>query len=340
MQRVAFLYNTPHPAHRIFADSVDADYYSLIGSSDEPAESGPRRLLQYVTADRKYPRNYDCYLVEGGRGLVPARILSLVNPDATIIYLNADETFLNLVDGLDNYGHLETSFHQYSLTAIDGVISVGEFVDGYLRKLDLDVPSRVVYPSIKAEVYDALGDVGPAIDTKTIVSIGEGKPAVGFDILVAAFEEVREDHPDAELHIGGEGHPDEWNDIEGVTVHGWVEDLQSFFSQGSLSSHPGRSECFPVSTLEPMRAGLPCLVSDRVGTKQVVNGVSSNLVVEPTIQATANAISWYFDLRVDRRRALSADARKAASSFTDTNAAESFARAFKSLCTEIASTPS
>lgn len=332
---VAFIYNTPHPAHRVFAEAVDADFYPVTRGDAQPAANGLRRLLQYFSASASYPTDYDYYLIEGGRPLVPARLFSLRNPDATVVLLNADETLINQVERLDTYGSAETLLHRLSLGAVDGVLSVGPFVDEYRERAGLDVPSRIVHPCIQPDVFETLGGVEPATESKSIVSIGKAKPAVGFDILVEAFGRVREDHPSAELHVGGEGHPTAWNDRPGVTVHGWVDDLGEFFAQGAVSAHPGRSECFPVATLEPLRAGCPCIVSHSVGTKSVMSGIDPNLVAEPTVSDTARALDWYFGLEADARRHLAAKARRVADRFTADSVGAEFAARFDDLTAEL-----
>lgn len=330
MVDIAFIHAKPHRAHRVFAEAIGADFYPFLGNGTTPKEGQVSRFTQYITASFDYPSDYDCYLLEGGQPLLSAALASLRN-DATVILLNADETFVNVVEGLDYYGPGEGYVHQLSMRQVDGIISVGEFVDEYVTRMGCNVPTEVVYPSIDADLFDDLIRVEPTLDRDLITTVGFGKPSVGFDILVEAFERVRENNPDAELHIAGQGHPKAWNDRPGVTVHGWVDDLATFLSQGSMSAHPGRCECYPVSTLEPMRAGCPTLVSNRVGTRSVVADLDERLVVEPTVEATADAIRWFFELSVDERREFSIRARELTEPYSEAKTAEMFVEAFERL---------
>jgi glycosyltransferase involved in cell wall biosynthesis len=328
MDEVAFLYNTPHPAHRAFAEAVDADFYPLIPGDTSPA-GAVARLRGYVRGALSYPADYDYYLVEGGRGLIPGLLFSMRHRDATVILLNADETFLNVEHRLGHYTAAETLAHRASLGAVDGLVNVGEMVGEYAERAGLRVPSETVYPPISDEWYGSLEALDVGVGSERVVAVGEHKPAVGFDILVDAVRSLREEGSDVELHLAGPNHPEEWNRIDGVTVHGWVEDLPAFVARGEVSAHPGRSECFPVSTLEPMLGGRPTVVSERVGTKEVVRPIADELVIpEPTVPDTVDALRWYFDRPPSEREALAREARRAARRFSERRCAEEFAAAF------------
>lgn len=331
MGKTAFIYNDPHPAHAAFADAIGADFYPLLPDKATPSNNSVIRLLEYVHAPTSYPRNYDYYLIEGGKTLLSGAVFKLLHRDAKVVLLNADETFINVVEGLDHYGRVDGQLHRLASRQLDGMISVGEFIDDYAKRAGVSVPSEVVYPPIDDSLFDSLGNVTPSLESKTIVSVGVGKPAVGFDILVEAFSKVKEEHPEAKLHIAGKGHDKQWNKLDGVTVHGWVDDLAEFLAKGSLSVHPGRSECFPVSTLEPLRGGIPTIVSEMVGTKSVMREIDTHLVTAVSVDATADAISWYFDLDLEEKQNLSEECRARSIQFSE----ESCRKRFKTKFAEI-----
>jgi glycosyltransferase involved in cell wall biosynthesis len=292
-------------------------------------------MAEYVRAGKNFPRGYDNYLLEGGRTLVAAATFGLLSKDANIILLNADETFINVVDGVPHYEIGESIVHRLCSKQLDGLIDVGEFVGEYAQRAGVSVPSRTVYPSISADLFEDLREVGPAIGSKNIVSVAVGKPSVGFDILVEAFEEVKRTHPTAELHIAGRDHPEEWNERPGVTVHGWVEDLPEFFARGELSVHPGRSECFPVSTLEPLCAGIPCVVSEMVGTKEVIKEIDGELITQVDSDSVRDAIDRYLSENEEYRRRVTAECREQSDRFTEAACADVFERQFWDLVSEL-----
>lgn len=331
MDEVAFLYNTPHPAHQAFAEAVDADFYPLVPGETSPA-SVAGRVRGYVRGAISYPTSYDYYLVEGGRGLVPGFLFSLRHRDATVILLNADETFINLDHRLGHYTAVETLAHRASLGAVDGLLNVGEMVGRYAERAGMSVPSETVYPPISDEWYEALAALDIGDGRGRVVAVGEYKPSVGFDLLVDAVRSLWGAGSDVELHLAGPNHPDEWDRVDGVTIHGWVEDLPAFLARGEVSVHPGRSECFPVSTLEPMLGGRPTVVSERVGTKEVIRPLAEELVIpEPTVADTVDALRWYFDRSATERETLAREARRVARRFSERRCAEEFAAAFDRL---------
>lgn len=337
MSDTAFIYYAPHPAHRNFAESIDMDFYPLLSEEARPSSNSIIRMWEYVNSGINLPRGYDNYLLEGGRTLVSAAVFDLLNGDENIILLNADETFINIVEGVEHYGFGEAWIHKRCLPHIDALLNVGEFVGGYAQKSGMTAPSRTVYPSISDANYQELREVNPSRGSKNIVSVGVGKPSVGFDILVDAFDQVRTEHPSAELHIAGRDHPSIWNEREGVTVHGWVDSLADFFSKGELSVHPGRSECFPVSTLEPLCVGIPSVVSHMVGTKEVMSELDENLTTQNRVAAVSKAIDWYFTQPEDYREEIADSAREISTRFTEERCAADFQNQFNDLVSELSS---
>lgn len=335
MTETVLLYNTPHHSHRVFADSIGADFYPLLGQDDNPSTNGVARFFEYLRASFHYPTEYDYYLLEGGRALLPAALFKLRHPEKKLILLNADEALINVVDGLDYYSKAEGLIHRASITAVDAVINVGDLLPDYLQRLDLDVPSETVYPCIEQDLYKRLASVSPAVGSQKIVTVGHGKPTIGFDLLVEAFSRVRNSFPDAELHIAGKDHPAEWDDRPGVTVRGWVDDPAEFLATGELSAHPGRAEIFSVATIEAMRAGCPCIVSPMVGAKTVVSEVDDRFIRNATPRAIAEGICWYFSQPIDKRKEYSESVRSVTDQFSEARAADQFRTAFKSLIEEI-----
>lgn len=332
-----------HSIHRAYADRIGADYFYLFGPDHEEwgdvAGGTVSRVAHYRRKAFEIPKGYDYYLLEGGTALLPGAMFKLRHPGATLILLNADETYINVVEGLEHYGSLDRTVHRVCTRALSGVVNVGGFADEYFRRAGFDHPGVVVYPGIDDDLYDALGELDPSAGSKNVVVVGYGRhhprrtggSSTGFDLLVEAMDDVRSVHPEAELHVAGEGHPPEWDDRDGVTLHGWVDDLPSFFELGEVSAHPGRSESFSVAALEPMRAARPCLVSDMVGAKEVVSEVSPSLVCRPTAGSVADALVEYFDRPASERIELGRRSRAAVEPFRSDRVVEEFAGRYQSL---------
>lgn len=76
-----------------------------------------------------------------------------------------------------------------------------------------------------------------------------------------------------------------------VKFHGYLEDPSGSLAQSQVFVLPSRSEAFPRSILEALRAGLPVVASDVGGVSEAIaNGVTGLLVPAGNPQALASAL--------------------------------------------------
>jgi glycosyltransferase involved in cell wall biosynthesis len=81
----------------------------------------------------------------------------------------------------------------------------------------------------------------------------------------------------------------------------------------ALYVHIGRGDSFPVTVIEAMLGGLPAVVSEWNGAKELVERVSGKMVVPLDKSSIYAAIDGYFSLPPRSKKLLSAKARRAAS---------------------------
>ncbi len=124
----------------------------------------------------------------------------------------------------------------------------------------------------------------------------------GIEELVAAFQAVRAEHPDAELWIAGEPYrpnPTSLNDSEvaalgqipGVRVLGQVEDMPGLLAQVDIVALPSWREGTPKILLEAAACGLPIVATDIPGCQGVVEaGESGFLVPVRDVDALSQAL--------------------------------------------------
>lgn len=329
-----------HEAHRMFAETIDADfdpvYHSEVG--------GFRRLLNAFRRAKEYP-NYPVYLLEGGIPMFPAYLKKRTDKEIKMIGLLADETFINLVDRQPHYSFAETFIHKFSVKCLDGAIAVSPFVKSYVEKV-VDIPIDVARPPILDESYKKLVKVKPNLDSNIMVSVGMPRFSIGMDVLVRQFEYAKWQIPDLELWIVGKGHPKEYEKIDGVKVLGFVDDLSEVFEKASLFVHAGRCSTYPVATLEAMRAGIPVVVSDMTGTKDIVMRVEDKLkeennlnyegysFIQPVKKITNGIIAYYLSSG-DKRRLLSEEYRKESKEFEPEKRCKHFKKVFEELVEKI-----
>lgn len=329
-----------HEAHRMFAETIGADF--------EPAYPKElksfRRFLEAFKRAKEYPE-YPVYVLEGGMPMFPVYLKKRKRRDIKVIGLLADETFINLVDRQNHYSFAETIIHKISAKCLDGAIAVSPFVKSYAERV-LDIPIEIARPPISEESYNRLAKVEPNISSNIVVSVGMPRFSIGMDILVQQFEHAKRKNPELELWIVGKGHPKDYGRREGVKVLGFVEDLSEVFEKTSLFVHAGKCSAYPVATLEAMRAGVPVVVSDMTGTKEIVKRVEdevkdqlglkyeSNLFIQP-VEDIADGIIAYYSSDEEERKLLSEKYRKESEEFEPEKRCKQFKNAFEKLLERI-----
>ena len=335
--KVVFIYPGLHKAHQPFIEAINADLCPVYDSNTK----GFRRFVNAFRMAKNYP-DYDVYIIEGGMPMFPVFIRKyLLNKKNIIIGLLADETFINLVQRQKHYTLAETIIHKLSARCLDGAIAVSPMVRDFARKI-INIPIEVVRPSIPEENYAKLGKVKPDLESKIIVSVGEARFSIGMDILVEHFITAKQYIHDLQLWIVGKGHPKYYERIKGVKVLGYVEDLAEIFEMASLFVHAGRCSAYPVATLEAMRAGLPVIVSDMTGTKEIVEKVEAkvkkefNLSYKGTkfiqpLDKIFEGIIFYYKLSLDIRENLSKVYKRYSQEFEPKKRGKDFANKFNKL---------
>ena len=125
-------------------------------------------------------------------------------------------------------------------------------------------------------------------DKPYIVAAGRLHRQKGFDILLRAFAQFRNSHPQVELLILGEG--DERVKLESlirslhlepsVNLMGFVKDPFPYYRGAVFLAHPARYEGLPNVVLEVMSTGVPVVVTDtQPGILDFVKHEKTGLVV-------------------------------------------------------------
>lgn len=302
MPSVAILYHGNneelHPAHRGFAESVDADVLSISNTSPHSIKSFYQELNRAHSIGE-----YDIVIAEGSRPLYAGLVHKTVY-NSHLVYLCADHRLYDLwnssVDVDSAYTFFKYILGEYgkpivrttAQRGVDGIIAVSGFVKEYLRPIFGDaVPIRVAHPYIQPDLYDMLGSVEPNLDQKKAVTVGRSTYYKGVDLLIDAWPAVREQHPSAELHVVGKGHPEYFAETAGVTVRGFVEDLVEVYANAGLCVQPSCVDPFPVTVLEALRAGLPAVVTESTGTQSEINELDDQLIALTTPEGLSESIN-------------------------------------------------
>jgi glycosyltransferase involved in cell wall biosynthesis len=334
--RVAMVHQDPHPAHRGFAEAVGADLVDYHRLSARVLED---TLVQDALNGLTFP-DYDVYIVEGSRPLYAALVRRFAR-GGRLVFLCADHGLYRLgnpdFEGDSMVKSIVGRFGRPVVRAagrrgIDGVIAVSEFAAEFTRPVvGMETPIEIAHPFIQKDTYEALGNVSPQLDANVAVVVARPWKYKGVDMLVDAWPRVRGEFPNAELHVVGKGHPDEYAETPGVRVRGYVENLGDEFTSASLFVQPSRMDTFPVSTLEAMRAGVPPLVTQNTGTRSEARKIDDSLVVEPNPAGLSEGVRSFFARDIETRRRLAGKARKRGSRFDPQSRKAAFRRAFQTI---------
>jgi glycosyltransferase involved in cell wall biosynthesis len=331
--KVLFLYYDPHYAHAEMAKALHADFYpapKLRSDSSNMIIGG----LQIIKSVITLPKNYDVYFCEGTY-IIPAlaRKLGILNRKAKIVNILASPflyyTKIGRIKGI------RKKFALWLLKEVDLFVSVGKMEDKILKEILPNAKSIVVYPKPKKEVVTALTKDTriPNLNSYKLLIIGTNSAYYkGVDIVYEAFKIVKKEFPKAELFIVGKM-PDlsKYVDcnVEGVHCLGYVENLVEVIKKAALYVHMGRGDTFPLSCVEAMLGGLPTIVSEWTGTKEVVEKVNKNLIVELDPYKLAKKIKWYFSLNYKEKLKLSKKSKMIASEFLKGSNVRYFIKKFK-----------
>lgn len=330
--------DSPHPAHQGFVEAIGADTFRIDQRvAGLPAGTIPAEILNGVRLN-----GYEVYIAEGTRSLYGA-LSNQLGSESILIYLAADlsisqlqnrnsaeQSMVNRLIGNYGMGVMKTVFSRN----IDGVIAVSNLTAESVGTV-VDAPVRIAHPYINPEMYERLGNFTPNIERKSAVTVGTYTWYKGQDILPDVWSQVREQHPEAELFLIGDGYPESLNENPGIIVCGFVEDLPSRLSESALYVHAARADAFPVSVLEALRLGLPSIVTATTGDRSVTRKLSEDFVVKRTVDALSTSINDYFSLSVKEKQNLSNEATKQGSKFDSRSRKEKFGAQFKSLIKQL-----
>jgi glycosyltransferase involved in cell wall biosynthesis len=103
----------------------------------------------------------------------------------------------------------------------------------------------------------------------------------GGDIVLAAFQQVKEVLPEAKLVIIGKNAKNLPNGAENRGRIASLEAMRQLFLETDLVVAPARCDPFPSFVIEAMNYGVPCIVSGNDGMPEIVDDGINGLVVDP-----------------------------------------------------------
>jgi glycosyltransferase involved in cell wall biosynthesis len=168
----------------------------------------------------------------------------------------------------------------------------------------------------------SLGEARPADTDFVFLFSGATIHRKGFDLLLQAFDRVRAEHPGVRLRLvgprGDASHLLDRRGTDGIDVLGAIPqpELAAELRRADLLVLPSRNDSYGMVVAEALASGVPALVSEMVGAKELIApGKTGWIVPVGDAAALAGRMAWCAG-HPDAVRALRGECRRAAESAT------------------------
>ena len=160
---------------------------------------------------------------------------------------------------------------------------------------------------IDMEHYNpALFDKGPHSDGFTFVFVGRIVRDKGINELVAAFDRLHRDYPNARLVLIGPREDnldpvlpstlDRINSGDGIQATGTQSDVRPFYATADALVFPSYREGFPNVVIEAGAMGLPSIVTDINGSREIIIDGENGVIIPPrNEEALYQAMKWFVE---------------------------------------------
>jgi len=325
-KKVLYVYTGDHPVHKEFAKQV---------------------TLHFSKLSTKLPKGYDIYLIEGSYVLpVVLRKMGRINPNAKMIVLFADPRLYYLKKRirfsykkrkLYRMNFLRQKISKMALRNIDGAICEGDVNFELFKEFCPGKPVKKIIPFIWDTRFEELVKVKPHLESKNILFVGNGPDEYckGLGLLIEVFKEIYKTDSSYRLDILGENWDikKEWVS-EGVFFRGRSNTVP-FLKKSSLLVHLGQGEGFGIQILESLLAGVPTIVSEGTGARDIVKKVGREFVVQLDKKKIIARIQDYFHSSNGYKKKISGEGRKILKDLPRKKVVKNFEKEFYEIMGEI-----
>lgn len=199
------------------------------------------------------------------------------------------------------------------LAGVDEVVGISKNTAKSITRVTDRETVRVILPAIDTDMHHPLPESEQS-DELLVSYLGSLNPQKGLDLLVEAFDRVRESYS-CRLALGLEVRSERSEsplarriyDHPHIEAQGVIEDIPTFLARSHVFAVPFRTTMgpadYPLAALEAMACGVPLAVTEVGGLRELIDESGGGICVgAPSVDAVERGLRELLSTPDDRRR--------------------------------------
>lgn len=350
--KVAFVQGRPeaHQMHRKFAASVDAEfsYVDFRMRWQDQQKNIVYRVLSWFVCALTFPKikEYSFFYIDNLHFMpVIMKYLRLNRKRQKIVAHLGSHTLYFIY--AHKFSRITEKLHIWALRNYDALICEGMMAEDLVKKILGEKTPKLytIINGIPEDHFPKNNLKADRLNSNTILFAGHGPGRdrmwyKGLDLMLRAFEKAKKQKSDLQFIIVGEWEPEVQKEvlvnfdqeiIDSIKFVGATKNLGDYFEQASLYVHCARGEAYGLTILIAMSYGLPVIVSEWTGAKEVVAQIDSSYIVELNEGKIAEQIIKYFKLSLPEKQQLGEKNSVIGRTYTETRAVQDFKDKFNKM---------
>jgi len=343
--QIAYIQGRPgaHPTHAQFAETVDAKFHYVDFKMrwQDKNKSILFRITSWFVCAFTFPakKNYNIFLVDNLHFMpVLMKSLGLLKKEQKIVAHMGSHTLYFIY--AHKFSKTTEYAHIWALKRYDALVCEGKMAEMLVRKILGENTPKIytVINGIPAKHFPVQTQSLSTPKSKNILFIGHGTGRErmwykGLDLMISAFALAKQIDPELTFTIVGEWENDIKTELtktfgkeiqESIFFEDETPELEKHFAKSSLYLHCARGEAFGLSIIAALAHGIPAIISEWTGAKEVVEKINKDLIVPLDETKIAEKILWFFNLNVSIQKELSEISKTISLEYTSEKANDYF----------------